>query len=1687
MADIFFFTDPNSIVPQLNNVATGMAFGPIDINQYQITNQHKAIGNAKAIAVFDGIVVGVATGSDITLILKPKEPLKKLTDLDLPSIKYVIYKGIKTNSIIDGDDPLKIAHISKNDLTKIIWDTQTALNLNFGSSVDPSIGALRLNAGLLNDDKIDMLFEGHVGTDFEPAHVSAGDYIGDFINGVGELFGIEFLFNELRSKVTVGEVKNANFVIDVTGEVGARRKNLQERVIQFIDPAAFYGSLYAVETKNLSIRRVDDTPEANFKGKEVPLKFLSNLFNQHRIYFDIRNEFNRSYNNLLVYGSELKIKLGKKNHDYSAIDYYTHFSEWPILGIDPLVGVTSVYDKPDNVSNSVDIGLKLPMALISDDNTEPLILLYHNYFKLKIGLFKTIKPLKEHEKFWNPVPDGTEPGFLEELVFELPNNKVASNANEYTSPISTYVRLKMFREKSTFSSGVIAHRQENYLDALFLPFENTPKYNFGLEIRSFNEDIYLGTEVNIEEIIEDDRDGDVQTKFIGSVGYSYDEFNVNFFTFANKRKAFPVSKGKTERELIQVSDIEYYSEGSFLKTLGENYPINGSNGFGKTFINIPVPGFPDERQELYEYGLVTDVASADLASEFSTVIISKTTYIELSQAVDFGYGLVSGINPNYDIHLVFRNRQNFLADEVEQIDPDPSIWNATGNDVPYAVYELWLRGVKEDDPVGSSISEVEWNSGILLMSKQAKKSKVQNFVLVEQGVKIDGLKDNNAFSPCFKDTLNLKQKLNLERMIAYLYKSVPLDPMDPKCFRPNFDLADRVFRNTLGTGDKKFIFKIHKITINEYEVYFLNNPIPVTPDPTNTIANLPNDQVKGFILEAATVFASYDMLYDMLSSTEDNYIYERMFRVLANNGLKQDVLTDAVKAGIKTRLFNPFMSFGMWYGKDSDTVVTATGAVKDINEFSASTSYVDQYNNTGELSVNNIPSIPSLLGSRIMGDYLSQTSFKGELFNLVRQGNFDPVRYNEGKLEPIVNPLGDTILFNLPSKPTKGLLDPIGGGPVDYKINSVLDKTVKDYLEPIIGKIANEINTEFKYIINRNAKCYYNVFTKNLELSGTIEPEARLLASGEGSTTAGLLNIGPGDSITDIIGAPNQILKLKNHYSFGASTFTYNLDRLGNVQGIYSETFRQINRDASVAIHLSLYGMDDDLTPDIVEVELTGPFVGGSSGNKVLFRFVGMQSFDPTNKKIFPEPSLLSGGGVKAPELKFGGAFGSQIEERVNLETYGTSLLLLSGTIVGEDIVNSDFAFIDSRGNIGGVYLADWNNLIITKKPPYQITVRIFSGQSNVGSGNPLLPIHKDVKDFEEMQIGVNIAETIPSGVKRLGLYAQNLYPDDKFELTSAQKKDLIINTSLYPDAKASYGKLAKLIYNALDANPDNGGIDVSNIFINLAGENIGRPKNQVSNSQGPHNVAKDIRFVFDKPRPATLAADLGDVSWDEIDPSGDIDDLSDTYHPNDVAHDRTRLLEVPNGLPDAYNTGVRFSFGVVTVVLTKNNSGSMVINVESFVSPIWSRLDLKIKNDYRHGGGGAVEGLTKAERLNLLDSFTLYDDGTGGSDAYVKLGVSNYIPSYNPVLSCLRSFGLLEAIRDNIAYMVTEPIIDGGLELTSVEADLVRAAIQSQIDTIVIPANIFTGFTLDITYDLYKKLKWYSSSSDLSMYGNTI
>lgn len=347
MADFCFFTDFESFLSQ----DVSDRFGPISDSQYRVDSLFNVTTSAKAYAPCAAtIMVQITASGGMNFILKPKDQPK----LNIGKIEYIIYRGLQKSKTINGSD---VAARINNDLNEKIWSNQEETDANNDTGPNtPNIAALGVaysNTGVgafevLDTDLIESVF--FKVDDVQLVEVKAGDYIGDFKGGA-EKASIEFVVERLGESSEMALARKDEHIITITSVLGATQAenffhyNEKEQILGYIDPAAFY-SMFRYGEDNLTINStLDDTYNI--------LDLVQKFKNKNRIYLDIRNEQDYSYNYYKNYGENIKISLDadtppdplpEKNF-YTENLSGTSYGRWPIFFIE---GQTAVDITTDN-------------------------------------------------------------------------------------------------------------------------------------------------------------------------------------------------------------------------------------------------------------------------------------------------------------------------------------------------------------------------------------------------------------------------------------------------------------------------------------------------------------------------------------------------------------------------------------------------------------------------------------------------------------------------------------------------------------------------------------------------------------------------------------------------------------------------------------------------------------------------------------------------------------------------------------------------------------------------------------------------------------------------------------------------------------------------------------------------------------------------------------------------------------------------------------------------------------------------------------------------------------------------------------------------------------------------------------------------------------------------------------------
>jgi hypothetical protein len=323
MADYHFFTNPASITGQV----AADAFGPISEALYKVDTFVSVQSNAPAYAACDSLVLAQWNDSGkLNLILKPL-----VSDSLFSGITYFIYKNIDPVSLISSGN---IATRTNNDLTELIWSNQEKNDAELGiAGTTPGIKTLGLHFAdelspdyIQNSEEVHMVF-GKISTIQLPI-IEGGKSIGAFTGGATKA-GFEIWIETPNWQKKLADVRKTNTVIDVTSTIASTDayaiRWAKEEVLSYIDPVAFWGSV-ASRTGGLKNTGsvINDT---------TFLTDLGAFTNKSRIYIDLRNENNHSYNLLNEYSDVLL--AGTDTNNLASVNYYnsTGNYKWPLLSV----------------------------------------------------------------------------------------------------------------------------------------------------------------------------------------------------------------------------------------------------------------------------------------------------------------------------------------------------------------------------------------------------------------------------------------------------------------------------------------------------------------------------------------------------------------------------------------------------------------------------------------------------------------------------------------------------------------------------------------------------------------------------------------------------------------------------------------------------------------------------------------------------------------------------------------------------------------------------------------------------------------------------------------------------------------------------------------------------------------------------------------------------------------------------------------------------------------------------------------------------------------------------------------------------------------------------------------------------------------------------------------------------------
>ncbi len=412
-------------------------YGPMDgeeTTKYKVTSKFQLLEVAKAFACYPGQMVVQQSIEDASLVNVILEPTNS-PEVPFGKVKYMIYRGILKETLINGIDLIAKGTPDENELVTRIYnavptiESYTAVILGFDNNT------------LSGTDNVDTLFYKGNGN-IKPVKVLEGEWFGNFTTT--HEIGFEIILETDKIDVNLDFVRAKETVVDVTGLTNFDERIEREQIISFADPAAFWGIHY-YEGIKISLYNNGQKTVTKKKEQEIYSLLISPYATRNSIYLDIRSEYGYSYNLYQNYGDEngYSIKLGNSDLTPVPVDYAKN--GWPILFIE--APVTTGTDR-----NNIKINLRI------DDNVKPLLFVEDltvmestddSYFVDGIKLLAN-----ENDTDW------TRP-----ITLTIPNTGTDTQKDN----VASYIRLSYFRQVNNPNSpDTVLQRLEDG-DNIFCP------------------------------------------------------------------------------------------------------------------------------------------------------------------------------------------------------------------------------------------------------------------------------------------------------------------------------------------------------------------------------------------------------------------------------------------------------------------------------------------------------------------------------------------------------------------------------------------------------------------------------------------------------------------------------------------------------------------------------------------------------------------------------------------------------------------------------------------------------------------------------------------------------------------------------------------------------------------------------------------------------------------------------------------------------------------------------------------------------------------------------------------------------------------------------------------------------------------------------------------------------------------
>ncbi|PTX59469.1 hypothetical protein C8N46_10958 [Kordia periserrulae] len=635
MENFFFFTDKQSWENQ--DQSNQREFGAIDGNNYRLQSTHKfSSGNPNlAVATCKSIVlIQEASGNPnlINIALKPVNPV----DWEYDGIAYFMYRGIKKDSVIipnpttgtdfpeilasssiAGAPDIKTAVIENK--ARLNADTQNPdndpaiprhLGYSYSATADPTSDDYVLDDVLLEE----IFFKEPNDITFQLPIVEAGAILGEF--STTNLAGFEIIGDQIGFEATMGTLRaSEEHILDVSSYSSNEKKYRKEEILNYFDPAAFYGNFILTDDELKGFNATSPTFSETL-NKEV---LLDDFTNKHKTYVDIRHQTGHSYNYFenFYYDNSASITHKKKHYILGNFTPYQHgvnsrvfeygADDWPLFTFDsisaaepqgklpyyisflnqvkslaaiyPTFNVATPYKTFDGVEwKDRTKGHILERTIlvygksildVDDDSYQASNFEGDNYVKSM--------QLLNYEDFINNGEDAT---FIGEAEYRDTTVKIVLN-NLSTGPTCAYYHIKMLLDfKPTHSfAGIIPRRiinpanpatnanleesllrhDDHVLDLMFPIFDmkRASSHTAGEVLaRVYSTENAFMTSGTYGYYYDQ--------RYIPRIGVAEDDNNLTFFAYIDEKNIYKSAKINNEREVVNLTSFKIAQQADFL-------------------------------------------------------------------------------------------------------------------------------------------------------------------------------------------------------------------------------------------------------------------------------------------------------------------------------------------------------------------------------------------------------------------------------------------------------------------------------------------------------------------------------------------------------------------------------------------------------------------------------------------------------------------------------------------------------------------------------------------------------------------------------------------------------------------------------------------------------------------------------------------------------------------------------------------------------------------------------------------------------------------------------------------------------------------------------------------------------------------------------------------------------------------